>query len=93
MVGLIFLVQVADVSDVGRVAFLLCPHVLLFRFSEHAIGVILDDVVVNGTAFLPAFRARSTQTTSWVSSSVHLRHLGPPQTYVLLDRRQTRHSI
>jgi hypothetical protein len=61
MVGLVLLVQVSDASDVGRVAFLLRPgdgFMLGLERRKYTIGVILDHVILEGTAFLPAFRAR-----------------------------------
>jgi hypothetical protein len=61
VVGLGLFIQMANASDVGRMPFLLCPGygvVLGFECSEDAIGVVLDRVVLDWAAFLPAFRAR-----------------------------------
>jgi hypothetical protein len=61
VVGLVLLVQVPHPGDVGRVAFLFRPgdrFVLSLERREDAVGVILDDVVVDGAALLAAFGPR-----------------------------------
>jgi hypothetical protein len=58
MIGLGLFVQMADTRDMRRVALLLRPSdgfVLGLKRPKDTVGVILHDVVLDRTTFLPAF--------------------------------------
>lgn len=63
MVGDFLVVQVPDPRDQGSVAILFCPVdglVLRFESLEHMVGMVFNDVIVDGAAFRPALGCGST---------------------------------